>query len=154
MNNYCSREMQKNTFNSIFKMKTMVRRVLAMLCLMFAIVATAEAQNSFAYQAVIRNAKGELVSNQEVGMQFSLVYEGQVVYSETHKPTTSQYGNIQVNVGEGRKVSGSFATVPWSTMKVMMKIEVDPQGGTNYIDLEPYSCSPRRMPCMQQRLVR
>ncbi|MBR2195242.1 MAG: InlB B-repeat-containing protein [Salinivirgaceae bacterium] len=120
----------------------MVRRVLAMLCLMFAIVATAEAQNSFAYQAVIRNAKGELVSNQEVGMQFSLVYEGQVVYSETHKPTTNQYGNIQVNVGEGRKVSGSFATVPWSTMKVMMKIEVDPQGGTNYIDLGTIQLQP------------
>lgn len=145
MNKYCSRETQKYTFNSIFKffsMKTMLRRVVAMVCLMVAMVATVEAQNSFAYQAVIRNAKGELVSNQEISMQFSLVYEGQVVYCEIHKPTTNQYGNIQVNVGEGQKVSGSFAAVPWSTMKVMMKIEVDPQGGTNYIDLGTIQLQP------------
>ena len=84
MNKNCSRETQKDTFNSIFKffsMKTMLRRVVAMVCLMVAMVATVEAQNSFAYQAVIRNAKGELVSNQEISMQFSLIYEVQVVYS-------------------------------------------------------------------------
>ena len=91
-------------------------------CLTVAMVATVEAQNSFSYQAVIRTAKGELVSNQEVGMQFSLIYDNQVVYSETHKVKTSQYGNVQVKVGEGQKVSGDFAKVPWSSMNVMMKI--------------------------------
>ncbi len=145
MNKYCSRETQKDTFNSIFKffsMKTMLRRVVAMVCLMVAMVATVEAQNSFAYQAVIRNAKGELVSNQEISMQFSLIYEGQVVYSETHTPKTNQYGNVQVNVGEGTAVSGKFADVPWSSMKVMMKIEADPSGGNSYIDFGTIQLQP------------
>ena len=115
---------------------------MAALCLTFVMMATAEAQNSFAYQAVIRTAQGELVSNQKIGMQFSLIYDGKVVYSETQNPTTNQYGNVQVEVGKGQKVSGDFAAVPWSTMQVMMKIEADPDGGTNYIDLGTIQLQP------------
>ena len=122
----------------------MLRRMLAVFCLTIAVVTTVVAQNSFAYQAVIRNAKGELVTNQEISMRFSLVYDGNVVYSETHKTTTNQYGNVQVNVGEGTRTSesGKFADVPWSSMKVMMKIEADPKGGSNYIDLGTIQLQP------------
>ena len=123
-------------------MKSILKKMMAAFCLLVAMVATAEAQNSFAYQAVIRNAKGELVSNQEIGMQFSLIYDGKVVYCETQKPATNQYGNVQVEVGKGKKVSGDFAAVPWNTMQVMMKIEADPNGGTNYIDLGTIQLQP------------
>ena len=123
-------------------MKFMLRKLVAAFCLTVAMIATAEAQNSFAYQAVIRTAKGELVSNQKVGMKFSLIYDGKVVYSETHTPQTNQYGNVQVEVGKGQNATGDFAKVPWSTMQVMMKIEADPNGGTNYIDLGTIQLQP------------
>ena len=123
-------------------MSSILKKMMAAFCLTMAIMTTAEAQNSFAYQAVIRSAKGDLVSNQEVGMQFSLIYDGKVVYSETHKTKTNQYGNVQVEVGKGQTVSGTFAEVPWSTMQVMMKIEADPDGGTNYIDLGTIQLQP------------
>ncbi|MBR2194745.1 MAG: InlB B-repeat-containing protein [Salinivirgaceae bacterium] len=123
-------------------MSSILKKMMAAFCLTMAIMATAEAQNSFAYQAVIRSAKGDLVSNQEVGMLFSLIYDGKVVYSETHKTKTNQYGNVQVEVGKGQTVSGTFAEVPWSTMQVMMKIEADPDGGTNYIDLGTIQLQP------------
>ena len=98
-----------------------MRNFFLAVAVFISMIATAEAQNSFAYQAVIRTAKGELVSNKEIAMQFSLIYDGKVVYSETQKPKTNQYGNVQVEVGKGQKVSGSFVEVPWSTMQVMMK---------------------------------
>ena len=123
-------------------MKSFLKKMVAAVSLVVAMVANVEAQNSFAYQAVIRTAKGELVSNKEIGMQFSLIYDGKVVYCETQKPTTNQYGSVQVEVGKGQKVSGSFADVPWSTMQVMMKIEADPNGGTNYIDLGTIQLQP------------
>ncbi|MBR2195088.1 MAG: hypothetical protein IJ911_05675, partial [Salinivirgaceae bacterium] len=123
-------------------MKTFFKKMVVAVCLMVAMVANAEAQNSFAYQAVIRTAKGELVSNKEIAMQSSLIYDGKVVYCETQTPTTSQYGNVKVEVGNGRKVSGDFAAVPWSSMQVMMKIEADPNGGTNYIDLGTIQLQP------------
>ncbi|MBO7143766.1 MAG: InlB B-repeat-containing protein [Salinivirgaceae bacterium] len=120
----------------------MLRKIAAAFCLTMAMIATAEAQNSFAYQAVIRTAKGELVSNQKVGMKFSLIHDGEVVYSETHTPETNQYGNVQVEVGKGQNATGDFAKVPWNTMQVMMKIEADPNGGTNYIDLGTIQLQP------------
>ena len=123
-------------------MKSFLKKMVAAVSLVVAMVANVEAQNSFAYQAVIRTAKGELVSNKEIAMQFSLIYDGKVVYCETQKPTTNQYGNVQVEVGKGQKVSGSFADVPWSTMQVMMKIEADPNGGTSYIDLGTIQLQP------------
>ena len=123
-------------------MKFMLRKIAAAFCLTMAMIATAEAQNSFAYQAVIRTAKGELVSNQKVGMKFSLIHDGEVVYSETHTPETNQYGNVQVEVGKGQNATGDFAKVPWNTMQVMMKIEADPNGGTNYIDLGTIQLQP------------
>ncbi|MBO7143767.1 MAG: hypothetical protein J6W13_02965, partial [Salinivirgaceae bacterium] len=123
-------------------MKLMLRKLVAAFCLTVAMIATVEAQNSFAYQAVIRTAQGELVSNQKVGMKFSLIHDGKVVYSETHTPETNQYGNVQVEVGKGKNATGDFAKVPWSTMQVMMKIEADPNGGTNYIDLGTIQLQP------------
>jgi uncharacterized repeat protein (TIGR02543 family) len=123
-------------------MKRVIRKFFFAAAIAIAAIANVEAQNSFAYQAVIRSAKGELVSNQEIGMQISLLYNDKVVYSETHTPKTNQYGNVQVEVGKGQKVSGDFAAVPWSTMKVMMKIEADPNGGTNYIDLGTIQLQP------------
>ena len=123
-------------------MKRVIRKFFFAAAIAIAALSNVEAQNSFPYQAVIRTAKGELVSNQEIAMQFSLIYDGKVVYSETQKPKTNQYGNVQVEVGKGQKVSGSFAEVPWSTMQVMMKIEADPNGGTNYIDLGTIQLQP------------
>ncbi len=123
-------------------MKRVIRKFFFAAAIAIAAIANVEAQNSFAYQAVIRSAKGELVSNQEIGMQISLLYNDKVVYCETHTPKTNQYGNVQVEVGKGQKVSGDFAAVPWSTMKVMMKIEADPNGGTNYIDLGTIQLQP------------
>ncbi|MBR2196293.1 MAG: hypothetical protein IJ911_11825 [Salinivirgaceae bacterium] len=92
-------------------MKRVIRKFFFAAAIVVAALANAEAQNSFAYQAVIRTAKGELVSNKEIAMQFSLIYDGKVVYCETQTPTTSQYGNVKVEVGNGRKVSGEFAAV-------------------------------------------
>ena len=113
-------------------MKSILRKMVAVFCLMIAMVATVDAQNSFAYQAVIRSANGDLVSEKQVSLRFSLKYNDEVVYSETHKTTTNKYGSVQVKVGEGQKVSGDFAKVPWHTMQVMMQIEVDPAGGDSY----------------------
>ena len=113
-------------------MKSILRKMVAVFCLMIAMVATVDAQNSFAYQAVIRSANGELVSEKQVSLRFSLKYNDEVVYCETHKTSTNKYGNVQVKVGEGQKVSGDFAKVPWHTMQVMMQIEVDPDGGDKY----------------------
>ncbi len=123
-------------------MKSMLKKMVAVFCLMIAMVATVEAQNSFAYQAVIRKANGDVVSEKKVSMCFSLIYNNEEVYVETQSPMTDRYGNVQVEIGKGYKVIGDFSKVPWHTMQVMMRIEVDPDGGHNFIDLGAIQLQP------------
>ncbi|MBR6082295.1 MAG: hypothetical protein IKP62_05150 [Salinivirgaceae bacterium] len=116
-------------------MKRITIRLMAAIALLFTTAAATMAQGSFAYQAVIRTADGKVVSNQKVGMRFTLLSDGTSYYSEVHTPTTNEFGNISVMIGSGTKESGDFMNVPWSKMNLMLKIEVDAKGGTNYTEL-------------------
>ena len=92
------------------------------------------AQNSFSYQAVIRD-NGEVISSKEIALRISLMQGSETYYQETQKTTTNAYGNININVGEGTVISGSMDLVPWQTMQVMMKLEVDAAGGSDFVEL-------------------
>jgi hypothetical protein len=100
------------------------------------------AQESFAYQAVIRNAQDELVTNKEVNLRFSLINDGKTYYVETQKATTNQYGNIDVKIGAGQAEQGAMADVPWNTLDITLKVEVDEAGDKNFITLGETKISP------------
>ncbi|MBO7433278.1 MAG: hypothetical protein J6U13_05940, partial [Salinivirgaceae bacterium] len=103
--------------------------------------AGAMAQNSFSYQSVIRN-NGEIVSNQDVALLISILSGSDVCYQEVQKVKTNAYGNISVNVGEGEPKTGSFASIPWETMQIMMQIEVSTDGTENYVNLGQMQIQP------------
>lgn len=106
-------------------MKKVSIKLLATVALMFTATVATMAQGSFAYQAVIRNDDGSVVSNKDVKVKFTL-HQGETnYYVETQDLKTNAYGNISAMVGSGTKVSGDFMSVPWSSMSVMLKIEVD-----------------------------
>ena len=123
-------------------MKKTFFKVAALCTLLMATAASTFAQGSFAYQAVIRTSDGKIVSDQSVGMKFTLLSDGTAYYSEEHTPKTNAYGNVSVMVGAGNKLSGDFMKVPWNSMKVMLKIEVDAKGGKNYIELGTIQLQP------------
>ena len=53
---------------------------------------SAQSPNKMSFQAVIRDASGELVANQSVGLRMSILQgsvSGSSVYTETHSPTTN-----------------------------------------------------------------
>lgn len=117
----------------------------ALAVVALAITATVQtvAQESFAYQAVVRDAQGELITNKEVKLRFSLMYDGKTYYVETQNAKTNQYGNISVIIGSVDKPeSGTMSDVPWNTLDVSMKVEVDVNGGTNFITLGETKISP------------
>ena len=123
-------------------MKKTFLKVVALFALVVSTAASALAQGSFAYQAVIRTTDGKVVSKQKVGMQFTLSSNKTVYYVEKQTPTTNEYGNVSVMIGAGTKVSGDFMTVPWNSMNVMLKIEVDAKGGESYIELGEIQLQP------------
>ncbi len=116
-------------------MKAMFGKIVAAFCAILLIVSVSMAQTGFSYQATLRNSDGNLVCNQKVGMRFSLLYNNKTYYTESQTPTSNAYGTVSVIVGEGTCLNGSFDSVPWYSMAVMMKIEVDVNGGTNYTEL-------------------
>ncbi|MDN3693744.1 hypothetical protein QWZ06_16300 [Chryseobacterium tructae] len=94
-----------------------------------------QVQDAMSYQAIIRNSSNQLVSNQNVGMRFSILKgstTGTVVYSETQTQSTNNNGLVSVKIGTGTLVSGSYSTINWGADIYFIKIETDPNGANNY----------------------
>ena len=108
---------------------------LILLLLSFALTAFSQAPQSFQYQSVVRNAAGEIIANQAVGMRISLRQGtplGSTVYQETHTPTSNAFGLVNLQVGMGTVVSGAFSAINWGAGPYFIEVELDPTGGTNY----------------------
>ena len=102
------------------------------LALLLTISSFAQAPEKMSYQAVIRNADNALVTEQEVGMQISILQGSTAVYKETQTPTSNTNGLVSLEIGLGAVISGSFTAIDWSADTYFIKIETDPTGGTNY----------------------
>ena len=92
------------------------------------------AQNSFSYQAIIRDG-GKVLENKSVSLRLSVMSDDSVYYQEKHAVTTNAYGNVNVSVGEGETLRGNFNAIPWETMQVMMQVEVSTDGSDNYTNM-------------------
>jgi hypothetical protein len=90
------------------------------------------------YQAVIRNSAGEIVADQQIGLQLSILQgsaTGAAVYSETFTPTTNEFGLINVIIGHGSPKSGKYTSIDWSSANYYLKVDLDIDGSTNYTEM-------------------
>ena len=109
--------------------------VLVMLLFSTVLLAFVPPSQKLNYQAVVRNSSNALVSNQVVGMKISILFgsaSGTVVYAETQTPTTNANGMINISIGSGVVVSGTYSTIEWGRGTHFLKTEIDPTGGTAY----------------------
>lgn len=94
-----------------------------------------QAPQAVKYQAVIRDNTNALVSNQNIGLQISILQggpSGTLVYQETFSETTNANGMIFINIGQGTATTGIFAEVDWANGPYFMETAVDIAGGTSY----------------------
>lgn len=111
--------------------KQIINTIAAMI---LAVVSYAQAPNSFKYQAVIRDASGVILNNQNVGLQFTIqqgMPGGTAVYTETFAPTTNDYGLVNAEIGTGT-TTDDFSTIDWSAGPYFIETAVDVTGGTTY----------------------
>ena len=95
----------------------------------------AQAPEGVNYQAVIRNNSGDVLSNNNVGLQISLYQNtagGTLVYQESFQTTTDNFGLVNLVIGQGLNISGSFENVDWSNGPFFIEIAADENGGANY----------------------
>ncbi|OFY09563.1 MAG: hypothetical protein A2W93_00265 [Bacteroidetes bacterium GWF2_43_63] len=98
----------------------------------------AQSPEAFNYQAVARDAAGDVMSNQAIGIRVSLhngSAAGAVDYSETFTPTTNEFGLFTLSVGTGTPVTGQFDTLHWDVAQYWLQVEMDPAGGVAYADM-------------------
>ena len=97
--------------------------------------ARAQAPEKMSYQAVIRDANGELVKETQIGLQISILkdsVDGTVIYVESHTPQTNKNGLVTVEIGTGVVLSGGFSEIDWQEGAHFIKTAIDIEGGTNY----------------------
>ena len=114
----------------------MKRIVLALICsFLIAYAGISQAPENFNYQSVVRNTTGALVTNQSVGLQFTLLQgssSGTIVYQETFSETTNNYGLVNVSIGAGTVVSGDMSLIDWAAGPYFLETAIDETGGTVY----------------------
>src|SRR6056297_954173 len=89
----------------------------------------AQSPEKMSYQAVIRDASDNLLTDTQVGMQISILQgsaSGTAVFVETQDPTTNANGLLSLEIGAGTVVSGDFTTIDWANGPYFIKTETDP----------------------------
>jgi len=95
----------------------------------------AQSPEKMSYQVVIRNSSDQLVTNQSVGMQISILQDsasGTAVYVETQEPTTNANGLVSIEIGTGT-TTDDFSAIDWANGSFFIKTETDPDGATGGI---------------------
>lgn len=98
----------------------------------------AQAPQGINYQAVVRDATGSPVANQDVSLRIT-IYDGSpfgnIAYQETDTVHSNQFGLINVVVGGGSIIQGQFGAINWANGSKFVQMETDITGGINYVDM-------------------
>lgn len=87
------------------------------------------------YQAVARDATGQIIANQPIQLEATLRVDGpdgKVVYSEVHQVTTSELGLFTLVIGQGETKGDDFATVPWSEKNIWLEMAIAEKGNQKF----------------------
>ena len=107
--------------------------------MMLALVSSVMAQipQQLNYQGIARNASGEPISAHVITVRLSIIdsaANGIITYQETKMVSTNYVGLFTIVIGApgGTSVIGTIASINWSTGKKYIKLEIDPNGATNF----------------------
>ena len=97
--------------------------------------AWSQAPQAFKYQAVVRDKSGQVLSNQNINLQVSILQsavDGPEVYSETHSLITSELGLVNIEIGNGKDSRGTFSSVNWGSGSHFLKLEMELEGESHF----------------------
>ncbi len=113
-------------------MKKIILTITAALALSWG--AFAQAPEGFKYQAVMRDVNSNILNNQAVGVQLTILQylpTGTAVYTETFTPSTNGYGLVNLEIGTGT-TTDDFTTIDWANGPFFIQTAIDITGGTSY----------------------
>jgi len=122
-----------------------MKKILLILIVLFSLPKiNAQAPSQFKYQAVLRDASGNILANQAVTVDISILQgstTGTSVFTETHNTTTTAQGLINLNIGSENDMS----TVDWSADSYFVSISVNGDlMGTSQLLSVPYALQAKK----------
>ena len=118
-----------------------MKNIYLLLSFCFSFLAFAQAQippQAFNYSGVARNSTGQPIATTNIGVQISILKSsttGTVQYCENHIVNTDAYGLFNLIIGTGGIQSGSMSAINWSNDNYYLKVGMDVNGGTNFLDM-------------------
>ncbi|MFM2306567.1 MAG: hypothetical protein RLZZ367_1236 [Bacteroidota bacterium] len=106
--------------------------VLLVLALIATVAVNAQAPQGINYQAVARDASGNVLANVALQVRFSVhdvSAAGTTVYQETHSVTTNNFGLFNAVVGAGTATAGNFAGIAWANGNKYLEVELNTGNG-------------------------
>jgi hypothetical protein len=102
--------------------------------------ANAQTPSLINYQGVARDVNGNVLPNKNIGIKLTVIdndINGNILYSETRNITTNVLGYFNFIIGSTgtNNTTGNLNTINWAINNKFLKIEIDPNGGNNYINL-------------------
>jgi uncharacterized protein (TIGR02145 family) len=117
----------------------MKRAIYTLFAVLVSLAVLADVPQSFNYQAVLRDAEGQVMSEQNVKVDISILQgsaEGEPVLIETHNTSTNAFGLINLMIGSVT----SLETIDWNDGPYFIQINVnDIEMGTSQLLSVPYS---------------
>jgi hypothetical protein len=121
----------------------MKKTFLTLLSVLFCAITFAQSvPQGINYQAVARDANGDVLMNQALTIQFSVISDITTIpptisWQETHSVSTNDYGLYTAIIGGGTTTNGgssaTFDVIDWGASNHLLKVEVD--FGSGYLDM-------------------
>jgi len=127
--------------NKIYKTITRTGTLSLVLFLISALTLLGQAPSTFNYQAVLRDATGEILESTSASIQL-VIHQGSstgtTVYSEVHNTTTNEFGLVNLEIGS--VTPASFGTIDWSAGPYFVEVIVNGTAmGTSELLTVPYA---------------
>ena len=112
----------------------MKRIFLFFAMVVMSVLAMAQAPQKMNFQALVRNSANELVTNQSISIEISVLNgSNTAVYTETQTVTTNANGVATLVIGEGTATKGTFAGIDWSAGNYYLQTTANLGGGASAI---------------------
>jgi trimeric autotransporter adhesin len=155
MFNFQVGSLEPSTLN--FKQIKQMKKKLLQLCvaLLFVTAASAQAPGIFNYQGVARNSVGNALANKNITLRISVKdgsASGPQVYAETRNVTTNPFGlfNVQIGSPGASNISGTVVGVNWAAGTKFLQVEIDANGGSNFVTMGSTQLASVRHPLVQR----
>lgn len=92
------------------------------------------------FQGVARSANGTIIASSNIGLKLSIIsknVDATPEFVETKTVVTNAQGIFSIVIGDSnnKSIIGVFKNIDWANAPKFLKVEMDPSGGVNYINM-------------------